>query len=246
VEHFRSPFGPSDLASARAVENRKFFDDLIQRASRHRFFTHPFLSAFTRMTPPRDLVSFVLTSFQQIVAPFTGLLCALAGRAPDLRTRFALMDNLYEEMGCGNLDRAHPSLYSRMLASIGVTADAAARMPMLRAIRQINEHLDEVVAHRHFSVACALLASAESTIPASFPILATMARGAFPAADLTFFDRHGSRDEGHASDAAMLFAVTGGRAHFASAETAVNLDLDHRRELLDEWMLRLRPVKPCP
>jgi pyrroloquinoline quinone (PQQ) biosynthesis protein C len=240
VEHFRSPFGPGDLASARAVNNRKFVDDLIHRARRHRFFAHPFLSAFNRITPPRDLVSFVLTSFQQIVAPFTGLLCALASRAPDLRTRFALMDNLYEEMGRGHLDQAHPSLYARMLASIGVPADAASRMPELRATRQINEHLEEVVAHRPFSVACAVLASAESTIPASFPVLGNMARGAFPAADLTFFSRHGARDEGHASDAATLFAVTGDEAHFASAETAVNVDLEHRRELLDEWMLRLR------
>jgi hypothetical protein len=57
------------------------------------------------------------------------------------------------------------------------------------------------------SVACAVLASAESTIPASFPILAAMARRAFPDIDMTFFDRHGPRDEGHPDDVSMLFAV---------------------------------------
>jgi hypothetical protein len=34
----------------------------------------------------------------------------------------------------------------------------------------------------------------------------------------------------------MLFAVSGQEAHFAAAEVAVMLDLEHRSELNDEWM----------
>ncbi|MBX3263907.1 MAG: iron-containing redox enzyme family protein [Labilithrix sp.] len=236
VEHFKNPFGPGDLVSARAVVNQKYFDEMLWRAKNHRFFSHRFMSTFEEMTPSQEAVAYVLTSFYKIVSPFTGLLCSLGGRAPTLQSRFALMDNIYEEMGCGDLGSAHPSLYLKMLASIGVSSESAESARTLPVIRRINDHLRRVVDEQRFPVACALLASAEATIPPSFPVLARIARGAFPAVDMTFFDRHGPRDEGHSDDAAMLFAVTADDSDFADVDAAVERDLDFRAELFDEWM----------
>lgn len=235
MEHFRSPFVESDLSSAKAFVNRAFFDDLLLRARSHPFYAHPFLTR-ARADVPRDAAATVLTSFYKIVAPFTGLLCSLGGRAPDLRCRFALMDNIYEEMGCGELEAAHPSLYLKMLASIGVSAEAADRAATLPAVRRINEHLEEVVLRRSFATACAVLASAEAAIPPSFPVLASMARDAFPLVDMAFFDRHGPRDDGHSDDAAVLFAMSADSGEFTEIEAAVLRDLDARAELFDEWM----------
>jgi pyrroloquinoline quinone (PQQ) biosynthesis protein C len=246
MEHFKSPFGATDFASARALENQRFFGEMLERARNHRFYSHPFMSTFESAPPSPELVSFVLTSFYKIVSPFTGLLCSLGGQAPNLRSRFALMDNIFEEMGCGDLSSAHPSLYLKMLASIGVSADAAERTPTLVAIQRINDHLREVVERRHFSVACAVLASAESTIPPSFPVLATMARSAFVSVDMAFFERHGPRDEGHSDDAALLFAVTADSSHYSTVEAEVKLDLDYRCELFDEWMLAMTKKAPQP
>ena len=236
MEHFKSPFEPNDFTSTRAILNRQFFDDTLERARSHRYFSHPFMSAFDRRPPSRELVTFILTSTYKLVSPFTGLLCFLGSQAPNLQSRFALMDNIYEEMGCGDFDSAHPRLYLKMLASIGVTPDAAENMPTLRSIHRINEHLREVIEHRHFSVSCAMLALAEAVIPPTFPVLSSMARSAFPHVDMTFFDRHGVRDEGHADDASTLFAISGDSAHFATIEEEVQRALDHRSELFDEWM----------
>lgn len=238
MEHFKNPFGPGDFVSARAIDNKAFFDEMLVRAKSHRFYSHPFLSA-QDMTASREVVSFILTSFYKIVSPFTGLLCSLSGRSPDLRSRFALMDNIYEEMGCGELSAAHPSLYLKMLSSIGVTPSAAESARTLAPIRRINDHLREVVERRRFSVACALLASAESTIPPSFPILAKIAQRAFPEIDMAFFDRHGPRDDGHSDDASMLFAVGADSSDYETVDAEVEMDLDFRAELFDEWMLAL-------
>lgn len=235
MEHFHNPFDRSELVSGAALQNRAFLDGLSQRGRAHRFFSHPF-SKLDDVALPREVAAFILASFYKVVAPFTGLLCTLAGRAPNLRARFALMDNIYEEMGCGELAAAHPNLYLRMLASVGVSQQAAESTPTLLAIERLNQHLRWVVQHGHFSVACAVLASAESTIPFSFPSLSAVARNAFTDVDTTFFERHGSRDEGHAGDASMLFALSGQEAHFAAAEVAVMVDLDHRSELNDTWM----------
>lgn len=236
MEHFKSPYSANDFSGANALENQRFFADVLARAKGHAFFSHPFMSTAATVPVSRDIASIVLTSFYKIVSPFTGLLCSLGGRSPDLKTRFALLDNIYEEMGCGDLDAAHPSLYLRMLASIGVTEDAAEASPTLPSIRRINEHLEEVVAQKPFAVACALLASAEATIPPSFPVLANMARKAFPEVHTKFFDRHGPRDEGHSDDAATLFALSADTSLFASVEACVKRDLDHRVELFDEWL----------
>lgn len=236
VEHFKNPFGPGDLVNARAIVNRKYFDEMLRQAKNHRFFSHRFMSAFEEMTPSQETVAFVLTSFYKIVSPFTGLLCSLGGRAPNLESRFALMDNIYEEMGCGDIGAAHPSLYLKMLASIGVSSDAAEDARTLPVIRRINDHLRKVVDEHRFPVACALLASAEATIPPSFPVLARIAKRAFPEVDMMFFDRHGPRDEGHSDDAAMLFAVTADISDFADVDAAVERDLDFRAELFDDWM----------
>lgn len=236
MEHFKSPFSASDLSTSKALVNQRFFDEVLGTAKTHAFYSHPFLATAGKVVVPRDIAGIVLTSFYKIVAPFTGLLFSLAGRSPDLRTRFALMDNLYEEMGCGDLSAAHPSLYLRMLASIGVTTEMADASPTLPAIRRINEHLEHVVRTEPFAVACAVLASAEATIPPSFPVLASMARGAFPSVDMTFFDRHGPRDEGHSDDAAVLFALSAEPAMFASVEEHVQRDLAFRVELFDEWL----------
>lgn len=244
MEHFKSPFEPADFLSARAIENQKFFDATLQKAQTHRFFAHRFMATFEEVRPTRDVVTHVLTSFYKIVSPFTGLLCSLGGRAPNLRSRFALMDNIYEEMGCGDLSSAHPSLYLRMLSSIGVSTAAAESARTLPVIRRINDHLREVVDQRDFAVACAVLASAEATIPPSFPAMARIARQAYPEIDMTFFDRHGPRDEGHADDAAMLFAVSADSSDYATVAAEVERDLDFRAELFDEWMVALTEGVP--
>ena len=236
MEHFKSPFEPSDFISTRAIQNRRFFDETLERAKSHRYFSHPFMSSFDRRAPSRELVTFILTSTYKLVSPFTGMLCFLGSQAPNLQSRFALMDNIYEEMGCGDFDSAHPRLYLKMLASIGVSPEVAESMPTLPAVRRINDHLREVIERRHFSVACAMLALAEAVIPPTFPVLASMARSAFPYVDMTFFDRHGVRDEGHADDASTLFAISGDSAHFATIEEEVTRALDYRTELFDEWM----------
>lgn len=245
MEHFEGPFASSDMTSARAIENRAFLAGALERARNHRYFSHPFLTLFDRRPPSRELSVFVLTSTYQLVRPFTALLCLLGAHAPNLHYRFVLMDNLYEEMGCGAFESAHPRLYLKMLASIGVTEDAAERMPVLPPIRRINEHLREVVERREFSVACAMLALAEAVIAPTFPVFVTLARSAFPHVEMTFFDRHGARDDGHSEDAATLFALSADRSHYATIDAELTLALDHRTELFDEWMLvATRDIEP--
>jgi hypothetical protein len=96
MEHFGNPFERCELASVEARHNQAFFEGLSQRARAHRFFSHPFLSQVDTLAS-RDAAAFILTSFYKVVAPFTGLLCSLAGRAPSLRARFPLIQTFTSE-----------------------------------------------------------------------------------------------------------------------------------------------------
>lgn len=57
MEHFKSPFRASDFESKRAVQNQKFFDDVFERARRHPFFSHPFMSTSTWCRHARSSLS---------------------------------------------------------------------------------------------------------------------------------------------------------------------------------------------
>jgi hypothetical protein len=62
-----------------------------------------------------------------------------------------------------------------------------------------------------------------------------MATASFGAIDMTFFERHGTRDAGRAEEASMLFGVSADPSHFARSERAFLLDLELRAGMLDEW-----------
>lgn len=235
MEHFKNPFSAVDLSTSRAIENQHFFAEMLARAKRHAFFSHPFIRA-VHVEPSPAIASFVVGSYYKIVSPFTAHLCSLSARAPHLRSRYALIDNIYEEMGCGDIEAAHPSLYAKMLASIGITLEAAENAPTLPSMKRTNDHLREVIWQNPFAVGCALLASVEATITPSFPIMALLGRRAFPTMDMDFFDRHGPRDEEHCGDASVLFAVTADSGDFPAVERAVTRDLDYRTETFDDWM----------
>lgn len=239
MEHFKDPFSATDLTTPRALENQRFFEGMLGRARRHPFYSHPFMGASLGDSSPR-IASFILGSYFKIVSPFTAHLCALSARAPTLRARYALTDNIYEELGCGDIDEAHPNLYVKMLASMGVSLEAAEEAPTLLSMQRTNEHLRRTIGEHPFAVGCALLASVEATIAPSFPVMALVGREAFPEMNMDFFDRHGPRDDEHCSDAATLFAVTAESSDFAAVEVAVRQDLDHRTETFDDWARALK------
>jgi pyrroloquinoline quinone (PQQ) biosynthesis protein C len=239
MEHFKNPFSKAQLTSDQALDHGRFLHTLLADAKAHAFYAHPFIRASPRAQPSPEAVSFILTSYYKIVSPFTTWLATLGARAPSLSVRFALMDNLYEEMGCGTLQAAHPSLYLKMLASIGVSAEAAEAAPTLPSIQRINDHMRKVTEQRPFAVACAVVASVESTIPPKFPVMARLAQAAFPHVDMEFFDRHGPRDDGHSNDASMIFALTADLGLCATLRDDVRLDLDYRVELMDDWVAAL-------
>jgi pyrroloquinoline-quinone synthase len=210
MEHFPSPYQSEDLTSPALGENLAFLAQVEARARTHRVFRHPFLQRIREGRCTREQLVTTLTLYEHIMRPFTGCLAMLAGRAPDLQTRFVLFDNLYEEMGRGRIDQAHPRLYRKMLASLGVDEEVIERSQPLASIRLSNDAMVDAATRKPFPVACAWFgAGTESYIPPTFGSLVQGLSAVFEPGEinLEFLDRHGVRDDGHAADANLAMAL---------------------------------------
>ena len=126
MEHFQCGYAAHELRSDRVRDNFAFVRRLEKSFCGHRLYDHPLNLSLAEGKLDGGPLRFVLTQMFKMIEPYTAMLALLAGRAPDLRSRHVIFDNLYEEMGRGALASAHPSLWLRFLESIGVPAPRSA------------------------------------------------------------------------------------------------------------------------
>jgi len=209
MEYCEIPYKEEELKSENYQKNYHFLEKLEKEVLEHEVFDHPFLKKLASGEYTQEGVKYVLTQFGNIVIPFTAAICKLMGNAPDLKSRFMLMDNLYEELGNMKYTQCHPNLYLEMLASIDVSVEAFENLPTLPSIRILNNTILDAVEHRSFDIGCAWLGyGGELTIPNNFPYLVQgLKKASFEDIDMTYWDRHGIRDQDHSDDATMVLCM---------------------------------------
>jgi len=236
MEHFQCGYAAHELGSDRVRDNFAFVRRLEKSFRGHRLYDHPLNLSLAEGKLGGGPLRFVLTQMFKMIEPYTAMLALLAGRAPDLRSRHVIFDNLYEEMGQGALASAHPSLWLRFLESIGVpTAHARAEAP-IGSIARMNARMREAVLIESFPAACAWISFSELPIPNIFGYLVRAVERCFcrVAVDMEFFDRHGVRDEGHAEDTTLLIALHADQGDWPALERESRSALELRAEVWDE------------
>ncbi len=237
MENMSLPYSPDELASPRLQANLTFLRELESRARQHAVFDHPLLVALAEGRHDPAFVTFFLAQFAKHIRVFTAALAALLGNSPDIRSRFVLFDNLYEEMGRGDFRQCHYMLYLRMLESLGVREADIDRLPHLYAIELLNDELFQAVTRKPFAVGLTWLGlGGELTIPNNFPYMVDAIRRAFPEreVDWQFFERHGGRDQMHADDANIVLAMYIDRHDWPVIEMETMKSLTARKAVWDE------------
>jgi pyrroloquinoline quinone (PQQ) biosynthesis protein C len=201
------PYSEEEISDPGVAANLAFLKSLEDAARRSRVFDHPLLTSLAQGQYPKQSIAAVFGQFAHHVRIFTSCLGHLIGTAPDLRCRVVLLDNLSEELGHGDITRAHYSLYLRMLRSMGMDQQRVELIPTLPSILRLNEQLLAATRASFVQGLAWLGIGGELTIPNNFPYLATAGRRAFEDADLEFFARHGGIDQGHSDDANTLLAM---------------------------------------
>ena len=209
MEHFECPLDATSIHHSNVTRRRAAITTLHSKLSGHRLYDHPLSIALGDNLYGPDALRFVLTHLSTMIEPYTGLLGLLLGRAPDLKSRQVLLDNLFEEMGRGDVSQAHPVLWRGLLDSIGVSDTARAELKPLESTVAMNAGLEQAFLFKPFVYGCAWLSFSEAPIPNLFSYLVQGTYKAFgrESIDHRFFDRHGVRDEGHSDDADLLIAV---------------------------------------
>jgi pyrroloquinoline quinone (PQQ) biosynthesis protein C len=189
------------------ILNRHFLDLLEEDLRKSPVFDHPFLIRLSRGVYSERAARHAFIQFSKHVRIFTGCLGRLIGIAPDIRDRLVLFDNLQEELGKGSLLGAHYTLYLKMLASMGISAEEIERSEPITALELLNDALITATSKSFVAGLAWLGLGGELTIPNNFPYLAQGARRTFAAVDTGFFERHGQVDQGHSDDSNLLLAM---------------------------------------
>lgn len=236
MENMSIPYTAEEQNSLAFLQNKTFLENLEKLIMRHQVFDHSFLQKFASNSYSTEGTLFVLKQFGKIVMPFTGAICKLMGNAPDIKSRFMLMDNLYEEMGHNNLDTAHPVLYLKMLDSLGITQKVLDDTPTISSIRILNNTIYDAVSHSSFAVGCAWLGyGGELTIPNNFPYLVQGIKNTFGTnVNIDFWERHGPRDQTHSDDATTVLCMNCNASNYQELEEAVKDSLNIRASIWDE------------
>ena len=236
MEYLTTPYSEGELNSTTYKNNYMFLEELEKKMLTHEVFDHTFLKKLASNVYTQDGVVFVLKQFGKIVMPFTAAICKLMGNAPDIKSRFMLMDNLYEEMGGNNLNGCHPMLYLAMLDSMGISQRGLDKTETISSIRILNNTIFDAVANKSFAVGCSWLGyGGELTIPNNFPYLVQGTKEAFKDdIDMEFWGRHGERDQEHSDDATTVLCMNTTEHEHKEIEAAVNDSLNIRAMIWSE------------
>ncbi|SFV69047.1 Alternative dihydrofolate reductase 3 [hydrothermal vent metagenome] len=236
MEYLDTPYTKDELSSEYFLKNVNFLEKIEKEMLGHEVFDHPFLIKFSNNEYTEEGSKFILSQFWKIVMPFTAAICKLMGNAPDIKSRFMLMDNLYEEMGGDNINVCHPFLYIKMLESIGISKIDLDLQDTISSIRILNDAIFDAVENKSFAVGCAWLGyGGELTIPNNFSYLVTGIKASFgDKVDMEFWGRHGERDQEHSNDATTVLAMNTNDGEYSELKQSVIDSLNIRHQIWNE------------
>lgn len=236
MEYLDTPYTKKELNSKSFLKNVNFLENIEKEILGHSVFNHPFLIKFANNNYTEEGTKFILSQFGKIVMPFTAAICKLMGNAPDIKSRFMLMDNLYEEMGGNNINICHPFLYLKMLESIGISKQDLDSQDTISSIRILNDAIFDGVENKSFAVGCAWLGyGGELTIPNNFPYLVDGIKASFgESVDIAFWGRHGERDQEHSDDATTVLAMNTNEEEYSELKQSVIDSLNIRNQIWSE------------
>jgi len=148
-----------------------------------------------------------LTEYNAYCAAFPRLLAAVAANVPDDETRFALVSNLWEEHGEGDLKRSHRALFGKLLGATGL-ADSSQAPVVLPSTQQYVDRLMELCMHEHFLTGLGAIGPGTEAFTATeYALILDGMRltGEFEAEDLEFFAVHLEMDGDHYREALEAF-----------------------------------------
>jgi pyrroloquinoline-quinone synthase len=209
---------------------------LRQLGKTHPLWNHAFLAKCAAGEMTLSDVRALASQMYKFTRQFSPLLAKILAVCPDEEVRVVIGENLYEELGDGDVSRTHVELFRRFTRALGFTDAALEAIPAEpETQRLVDLYLALPERWGYLPALAAVCFASEGIVAKLYTQLQSGIETALPLTpdDLIFFDLHINTDNGHA---AKLIAVLEPRlegGELVGAVAAVLEAMDARRGFFD-------------
>jgi pyrroloquinoline-quinone synthase len=173
----------------------------------HPLWNHKFLARCRagQLTLPE--VQILAVQMYKFSKEFNRILASILSRCPDESAQHVIVDNLFDEMGQGDLGQTHPELFRRFTRAIGITDEALAIAPTAsETLHLIATYLEIPHQYGYLAAIGAVCFASEGIVNSLYSQLYQGIVGAapLPRESLIFFEVHIDVDDSHAANLAHL------------------------------------------
>lgn len=178
-------------------------------AEAHSLWEHEFLVRCRTGQLTLSEVKLLAVQMYKFSQAFNRILASIMSCCPDESAQLVILENLFDEMGEGDSNRAHPALFRYFTRELGIddaTLEALPTEP--ETIDLIETYLSIPHQYGYLAGLGAVCFASEGIVKSLYTQLQTgiMGAAAFPKESLIFFDVHIDLDDDHADKLRALLA----------------------------------------
>jgi pyrroloquinoline-quinone synthase len=189
------------------IQTSSFMQSFQHSTQVHPLWTHPFLQHCRsgQLTLPE--VQILAIQMYKFSKQFNRILSGIVSCCPDDQAQWVILDNLFDEMGRGDMSQAHPELFRQFTRAIGICDQALEDSPTQPETQDlIDTYLGLAHQYGYLSALGAVCFASEGIVHSLYSQLYQGIQGAAPLSkqSLIFFEVHIDVDDGHAAKLAAL------------------------------------------
>lgn len=188
-------------------DNSSSMQSFLNLTKCHPLWSHPFLRRCETESLDLKEIRILAVQMYKFSQAFNRILAKILSECPDELAQWVILDNLFDEMGQGDLNQAHPELFRRFTRAIGISDSELANMPAEpETIAMINTYLNLVNQYDYLGALGAVCFASEGIVNSLYAQLYQGIQGQTPLSkeSLIFFELHIHIDGDHAGKLAEL------------------------------------------
>jgi pyrroloquinoline-quinone synthase len=171
-------------------------------AANHPLWKHQFLSRCRTSNLSLPDVQVLAVQMYKFSKEFNRILASILSYCPDETAQLVILENLFDEMGQGDVSQSHPELFRRFTRAIGIDDHTLAALPTAPETRTLIETYLGISSKYGYLAALGAVCYASEGIVSS--LYSQLYRGITGSAPLTkesliFFEVHIDVDDSHAA-----------------------------------------------
>lgn len=200
----------------------------------HPLWSHEFLVRCRMGQLTLHEVQILAVQMYKFSKEFNRILASILSCCPDEQAQQVILENLFDEMGEGNPNAAHPELFRRFTRGLGIADPTLASLPTEpETYNLIETYLNLPHQYGYLAALGAVCFASEGIVSTLYTQIQNGIAGTtcLPQEALVFFDVHIDVDEGHAAKLAALIEPR---------ITTTEIAMDVNRAILDAMNARVQ------